>query len=94
MIGPKQTTNEQMSNETKPMMGHESSAQSPGRQVEENRDVSERRNLSDDAGMAISFESMVWPTSIDSRIYHHPPPPPVYPPPPPPPPPPYPPPPY
>jgi len=31
MIGPKQTTNEQMSNETKPAMGHESSAKSPGR---------------------------------------------------------------
>ena len=38
MIGPKQTTNEQMSNETKPAMGHESSAQSPGKRVEENRD--------------------------------------------------------
>ena len=30
MIGPKKTTNEQMSNETKPTRGHESSAQSPG----------------------------------------------------------------
>jgi len=29
MIGPKQTTNEQMSNETEPTMGYESSAQSP-----------------------------------------------------------------
>lgn len=48
MIGPKQTTNEQMSNETKPTMGHESSARS--RKLE-NRDVmSERRNLLDDAG--------------------------------------------
>jgi len=51
MIGPKQTTNEQMSNETKPTMGHESSAKSPGRQVEENRDSSEKRNLLGDAGV-------------------------------------------
>ena len=50
MIGPKQTTNEQMSNETKPTMGHESSAQSPGERVEENRDViNERGNLFDEA---------------------------------------------
>jgi len=49
MIGPKQTTNEQMSNETKPTMGHESSARSPGKP--ENRDVmSERGNLLGDAG--------------------------------------------
>ena len=54
MIGPKQTTNEQMSNETKPTMGYESSAQSPGRQVEENRNVSGRGNLLDDAGMVLS----------------------------------------
>jgi hypothetical protein len=49
MIGPKQTTNEQMSNETKPTMGHESSAQSPGKRVEENREVmSEREKLLND----------------------------------------------
>ena len=39
MIGPKQTTNEQMSNETKPTMGHESSARSPGKRVEENQEM-------------------------------------------------------
>jgi len=57
MIGPKQTTNEQMSNETKPMMGYESSAQSPGRQVEESWDVTNARgNLFDDAGIVSSCE--------------------------------------
>jgi len=49
MIGPKQTTNEQMSSETKPTMGHESSAQSPGKRVEENREMmSEREKLLND----------------------------------------------
>jgi len=44
MIGPKQTTNEQMSNETKPMTGHESSAKSR-KQVEENREMASEREI-------------------------------------------------
>jgi len=51
MIGPKQTTNEQIGNETKPTVDHESSHRVQEKRIEENGDVTSRRgNLLDDAG--------------------------------------------
>jgi hypothetical protein len=54
MIGPKQTTNEQMSNETKPMMGHESNAESRKTSRRKSEHDERKGDLLDDAGMGIS----------------------------------------
>ena len=66
MIGPKQTTNEQMSNETKPMMGHESNAESRKTSRRKSEHDERKGDLLDDAGVGISrgVQDFVGPASV------------------------------